>query len=722
MILKPLPPLYERDKQPSSNDKAVNGFSLRALERLLADGDGYMDWYNHTEIAFAYYDGDNITPDMAKRARDYGFKETRNKNLIARVVNTVLGQEEKSRRDPKLDPDDDEFAEVADVLNVKLKEAQRETNADMEIGTSYSNQVKGGLGWCGVARRADPFQYQYAVEDIPWKEMRWDRRAKRIDLSDGAWNCRQQWKDLGDVIAVYPEHEQTLRRCMTGIANWANDGPIDDEVQQSYQGEQRATTWFRTRRAEWMEGTRDRIRMYEVEYKVPAMVVVMRVGHRWIIVDKKNPAHIEAISRGLAPMKNVPTQQIRRSIFAGPIRLSDEPTNLKRFSKVPFFAFRKDIDGSPYGLIEGMMSPQDDYNDSSLRVRWMLQAQQLIMESDALDTAYNSIDDITRTMMRPDMVAILNPKRTNPANGLQFKNDFQLHRELFDRMKDSHSLVQDVPGIYNASMGNGQPGTSSGIAISSLVEQGMVSMGELNGNYAHARRGCYELLADLIAEDHCERDMVVRIGSGAARREVVLNTQDPKTGQPKNMVKDAPIKLGMGEVPSSPAYQIQQSQQVGEMIRALAGTPQAAVLIPGWVEQTAAFGPDRKRIAEDMRKVSGLPAVGDKAANEAMQQQAARQTAQQAEQNAERIQAEIQARQATARKAMAEAQTLEMLLQANAPIEKSIADVLKTKSDAFASIKRTRATEAQQLASDYTAEAGYDEDTMINEALAEAGA
>lgn len=660
MDMKPLPPVYEQDKQTTSNDRAKGGFPLRTLERILSDNDLHYNHRQKTEIAYAYYDGDNVTPEMESRAKAYGFTETRNKNLVSRVINTVLGQEEKSRRDPKLDADEDEFSDVADVLNVRLKEAQRETNADQEIGSSYASQVKGGLGWCGVYKRADPYQYQYAIEDIPWQEMDYDRRAKRIDLSDRAWDSRAQWKDLADVLAMYPEHKDDIKAAMNGsTATWANDDQIEDVVHQSGYGGTLNTSWFRTRRNEWMEGSRDRIRMYEVEYKVPAIVAVMRVAHRWICVDKSNPAHIEAISRGMVELKKVPTNQYRRAIFAGPIRLSDEPTKLNKFSRVPFVAFRRDMDKSTYGLIEGMISPQDDYNDASMRVRWILQATQLMMDSDAVDTNYNSIADITDNMMRSDMVAILNPGRQNRDKGLHFRNDFELKRELFDRQADSERLVQGVPGIFNASMGNGQPGTSSGIAISSLVEQGMVSMGELNGNYAYSRRMVFELLLDLIAEDHAERNMTVRIGSGAARREVVLNTQDQQTGRPMNMVKDAPIKLGLGEVPSSPAYQIQQSQQIGDMIRALAGTPQAAVLIPSWVEQTSAFGPDRKKIAEDMRKVAGLPAGGDKSGAEQFQAQQQKIQAQQAQMQAELAQISMQLQQAKVAETMARAKKTE---------------------------------------------------------------
>lgn len=645
------PPVHREDAQRKlAHDRARGGYSLSALERLLYDCDQQPMWRDRSDIACAYYDGDQLTNQQMHETRRKGI-EPRAMNLVGRVINGVLGQEAKSRRDPTLDPDDDEFADVADVLNVRLKEAQRETNSDMAISGSYASQVKAGLGWSHVYRQADPFQYQYVVEDVPRHEMWWDWRAKKVDLSDARWVCRMQWKDLDEVIAFFPEHEETLRQQVDGYAHWLPDGPIDEERVSVTMDNN--TRWFRTRRTEWMDGQRERIKLYEVEYKVPAIVVVMRVGHRQIIVDEANPMHVAAISRGLVKLQKVPTMQVRRSIFAGPVRLSDEPTNLKGFSYTPFFAFRRDADNTPYGLIEGMIPPQDDYNESSERVRWMLKAQQLIIDEDALATSYNTIVDIAETMNRPDMVAVLNKSRTN-KDAFNFRNDLGLQKELVERMEQSRSLVQDIPGVYSTQLGNAPAGVSSGIAINSLVEQGIVAMGELNDNYMLGRRQTFEKLLDLIAEDHLEKDLPAVIGTGANRRTVVLNTIDPQTGQAKNVVKDAPIKLGLGEAPSSPAYQMQMSQLMGNMISALAGTPHAAVLVPSWVEQTPMFGPGRKQIADDMRRMTGLPTAGDRQGAQAWQQQQQQQAAQQAALANRVAEVEIEGKEAETAKTLAE--------------------------------------------------------------------
>jgi hypothetical protein len=330
-----------------------------------------------------------------------------------------------------------------------------------------------------------------------------------------------------------------------------------------------------------------------------------------------------------------------------------------------------------------MISPQDDYNEASQRMRWMLKAQQLILDSDALDDDYNTVADITETMMRPDMVAVLNPNRANRGqNALTFRNDLALQKELFELMQDSKMLIQDVPGVYSSQLGNAPTGVTSGIAINSLVEQGIVAMGELNDNYTHARRLVYENLVDLIAEDHAQADLQVKIGSGQSRRVVVLNTIDQETGEPKNVVKDAPVKLGLGETPASPAYQMQTAQMVGNMISALAGTPHAAMLIPSWVETNSMFGPNRKQIADDMRRATGLPTAGDRQGAQQWQEQQQQAAAQQAA-------LASQAAQAQVFKATAEAE------EANAKVKKIGSETLKNLADIAAT---TAANEDEMIA------------------------
>jgi hypothetical protein len=440
---------------------------------------------------------------------------------------------------------------------------------------------------------------------------------------------------------------------------------------------------FQIRASTWVDSGRKRVRLYEVWYKVPAIGVVLRMGPtRTVLYDKANPLHQIAVARNLVKVEKVKTMQVRNAIFAGPYRLIDRPTNRRNFPYVPFFAFRDDIDGAPYGLIEGMISPQDEYNDRRLRIRWLLRARQILVDDDALSTKYNNIEDLADEAMRPDMVLVRNAARRN-ANGVEILSNLSLQKEQVDVMQDSRMLIQDVPGVNNPQMGASGGGVTANSAMQTLVEQGLITLGELNDNYRNSRRMVFENLLDLIVEDHCEAELRVMIGEGSARRVVVLNTYDEK-GLPVNWVKDAPVRVGLSDVPSSPAARAQQQVMLSEIIKSLGGQPQAvAVLVPPFLEASPLDSETRRQAVEDFRRVSGLPPGGDRAARQAADQMQAQEAQVQKALTMERAQAEVN--------------------ELKAKAEKLIADAQK----ALAEAERARA-QAQQT------------DSMVDEALAEA--
>lgn len=684
--MKPIKPPY--DGASTSIDHTKGGFSLFALEQLVRDCDGQPDWRPRADVAHAYYDFKQLSPEKQLRIRvDMGI-DPRQTNLIHGVINGVLGQEARARSDVTISADDEELADVSDVFSKAMKEAQRETNADMAVSNGYAGQVKGGLGWVEVSRTNDPLDYPYRVEDRHRNEIYYDWRATDLGLKSARWQVRVRWEDLDEAEALMPEHRVILRSAVNG---WNLAGIPDDlnNVLYSAYNNQRRTT---IRQDQWLDSTRRRIKFFEVWYRVPAEVVVMQIGPtRRIMFDPQNPLHQLAVSRGRVKLHKAVTRQIRMALFAGPHRLIDIGTTKRNFPYVPFFAFRDDQDRSPYGLIEGMISPQDEYNERRQMINWMLKARQIQVDSDALDTAYNSIADLADSAGRPDMTTVMNPNRKN-VNALKIGNDLQLQKEQVDVMQDAKQLIQDVPRVYGTQLGNAPAGVTSGIAINSLTEQGAVAMGELNDNYRFARRAVYEQLLDLIVEDHMEEELKVMVGTGSSRRVIVLNTWDKETGEPVNRVKDAPIKVGLAEVPNSPAFRMQEQQQLGTIIQALQGDPQAlAVLTPAYIE--ASSMPNRQQAADDLRRIKGIPTAGDRQAQQQNQQAQTQQAAQASQ---------LQTRGAAA-------------------------SVAKTEADAQKTLALARKEHAQadlitRQAQTLTAPQAANEDDLINQALQEAAA
>lgn len=611
-------------------DLAKGGFNLSHMEQLVSDCEDQPAWRERADVAAAYVDGKQLTELQEAALRAEGMSDVKPTNLIGRVVRGVLGQEARSRTDVRVEADEDEYNDLCDVFNVRMAEAKRETYADQAISNAYFGQVAPGIGWVEVARNSDVLDYPYRVMDVHRSEMWWDMRAKDILLRDARWVVRKRWQDLDELEAAMPQFKEIFQQVSNGWSGFAFDTTIDESnpLYAAYRNEDR---WGSLqRRMDWWDSARKRIKLYEVWYKVMAKAVCLYFSptHR-VLFDPNNMSHVQAVNSGKVPIRQGLTRQVRMALYAGPHRLLDYGTKRRNFPYVPFIAYRDDEDNSPYGIVEGMIAPQDEYNARRIRINWLLRARQIIMDGDALDTKANTLAQVVQTVNRPDMTVILNENRKNKnANAFRVESNLALQREQVDVMQDAKQNIQDVPGVYGSQLGQAASGVTSGIANSLLIEQGTVAMGEINDNYRHARRMVYENLMDLMVEDHSTANMPVKIGRGSARRVVVLNEWDPQANEILNNTADAPLRVGLGEVPSTPAFRIQQQQQVAGIIEALAKvSPQAAaVMVPSFVESTDL--PDRTERADDMRRVLGIPTAGDrKAAEQQQEQQAAEQAA-----------------------------------------------------------------------------------------------
>ena len=588
----------DRDLAPSNGS-----MPLHELEQLVMDGQHQPEWRLRADMTAAYIDGKQIAPGKRADMEETG-QPISVTNLMQRTVNGALGQEAKSRLDWKCTSDNDAFKDVAEIQNERLHEAQRETYSDMAISDAYKSQIGPGIGWVEVSRNPDPLEYRYRVEEVHRNEMWWDWRARRRDLADASWLRRDRWVDRDEAITWFPQHAQELKFI-------CHNGPITDALKLQFAQADTFDRLYETRQTfnvlmeEWLDSARQRVRFYEVWYKRPKIVTALLLpGGERLVFDKLNPMHHELITRGLAQPVKAPSFVIRQAMFAGPYRLLDRETKLRRYPYIPFWCYRDDADRSPYGLGEGMMGPQDEYNERRSKLLWLLKARQVFADSDALDEKFNSLHDLALEALRPDAVFVLNPTRKGQT-GVKIQENGQLAKEQVEVMNDAKQLIQDVPGIYSTMLGNAPAGVTSGLAINSLVEQSLVSLGEVNDNYRYARRMVGEALHNLITEDLGAKDLKLRVGSGRKARQVVLNTVNEE-GLPINQVKDAPVKVGLQDVPSTPAYRMQQQQTISQALQAVGASPAASALLTSMLIETSDL-PDKERHAEWLRRTSGIP-------------------------------------------------------------------------------------------------------------------
>jgi hypothetical protein len=587
------------------------------VEMFLREIKHQPHWRREADRAADYYDGNQLSPETVEKLKDRG-QPPLITNIIKPTIDTVLGMEAKARTDWRVRPEDDEECDddLAEALTVKLKHAEIESRADRAVSDAYAAQIKAGLGWVEVAREHDPFKCPYRVRYVHRREIFWDWRSEQPDLSDSRYLIRRRWLELEHAIALMPQYAGLFRMTTGG---WAGFDPLleqDSRLVQSWEIERDT----RIAAVDWRDIQRMRICLYEIWYRKWVRGYVMTLPNGTTMeADFNNPRHNEAIVSGIAQIKEATFQKVRLAWYTGPHFLYDVPSPYKhnQFPYVPFFGHREDLTNVPYGLVRTMVSPQDEVNARKSKMLWALNSRRVITDSDAvLDHAKAS-----QEVARPDAYVIMNANR-KPTSQFRVEPGGELATQQFQVMQEAKQEIAEASGIHKSMQGQ-QSGASSGLAINSLIEQGVNTLAEINDNYAYARRIVGEMLFEMVKQNLMQGPNKVTIGEGKGKKVIPLNMPavDQETGQPTivNNVTKVKAKIVLDDVPSTPTYRMQQLQMMTEITKSL--PPQLQAQVVDFVIEATDM-PKRHMLADRIRAAVGI--------QDPEQQQAAMQAQQQA--------------------------------------------------------------------------------------------
>ena len=586
-----------------SVDSAENpGLTIDKLDKFLYEIRLQPMWRRDADVSVEYYDGNQLDHATLDDMQRLGMAPLI-RNLIRPTIDVALGMEAKTRSDWRVQADQEKDQDVAEAMSVKLKEAERESRADRACSDAYAQQLKAGIGWVEVSREMDPFRYPYRVSAVSRREVFWDWRAKEPDLMDARYLVRRRWQDVDVLELMFPDDAEMIRFIGWSKANW--DTPLTDFPAVN------GRTWLFERdvtipESDWRDSTRKRLCLYEVWYRVYVRGFVVRTPDgRTVEVDLQNERHAQAIAAGVIEPIPAIFSKMRLSWWIGPHRIADMPSPYKHnnFPYVPFWGYREDLTGIPYGLIRSMRSPQDEVNARLSKMMWLLSAKRVTTDSDQVD----DIDELRREVARPDAMIVLSARRNK--NGMfKVESDFQLTLQQFEVMKDATEAIQKSAGVYQAMLGEKQPGgANSGVAINSLVEQGTTTLAEVNDNYRFGRRMVGQMLSELIVEDLGSQPAVVNVDEkfGVKKRQIKLNDPTVSNGVQmlNNDVQRAMVKVALEDVPSTPTYRAQQLMMLTEMTKAM--PPQIQAFIVPFILESSEM-PHRREVADQVRKALGI--------------------------------------------------------------------------------------------------------------------
>lgn len=641
----------ETNTMATKNDNgATPRFSQRQLQALCSDIDSQPKWRDAANKACAYYDGDQLPPEVLQVLKDRGQPMTIH-NLIAPTVDGVLGMEAKTRTDLLVisDDPDDETEKLAEAINAEFADACRLGNMNKARSDAYAEQIKAGLSWVEVRRNSDPFGPEFKVSTVSRNEVFWDWLSREADLSDCRWLMRRRWMDTDEAKATFPGMAQVIDYAIDDWRGFVDTTVTEGQPSPLMSAWEEYQSWDRQQN-EWLQRERRRVLLQVVYYRTFDRLPVMALSSgRVVAFDKNNLMHAVAVASGRVQVRVGRVSRIREAWFVGPHFIVDRPCSAPQgmFPLVPFWGYRKDKTGEPYGLISRAIPAQDEVNFRRIKLTWLLQAKRVIMDEDATQLSDN---ELMEQIERPDGIIKLNPARKNQksvADVFRVEQDFQVASQQFQVMQESEKLIQDTMGVYSAFLGQ-DSNASSGVAISNLVEQGATTLAEINDNYQFACQQVGRLLLAYLLDDLKKRRnhaVVINRDDRQRRQTIVLNAEGDN-GELTNDISRLNTHIALAPVQQTPAFKAQLAQRMSEVIQGLPPQVQAVVL-DLWVNLLDV--PQKQEFVERIRAALGTPKSPDEMTLE--EQEAAAQ-----QQALEQQQAELQMREMTGRVAKLEAE------------------------------------------------------------------
>jgi hypothetical protein len=571
--------------QAISEDDSL-AMTVREYREILREVEEQPVWRAVADKEMDYADGNQLDTDLLRKQRELGLPPAI-EDLIGPALLSIQGYEATIRTDWRVTPNGEaDGQDVADALNFKLNQAERHSKADRACSAAFRPQIGCGLGWVEVSKESDPFRYPYRCSPIHRNEIHWDMAGgPAAEPLDWRWLRRTKWLAPERVALSFPDHKEQIIACgRHGSMWWADeslslDGGASTGLQSGW-AEGRAWT---TNESHWFNTATRELCLSELWYRrwVSALVLKMRDG-RVVEYDKGNSAHDLALSTGAGKAERATLARVRRSYWLGPYMLHDGPTPYthQHFPYVPFFGFREDATGVPYGYVRSMKYPQDSINSGQSKLRWGMSVVRIERTKGAVDM---TDAQLRRQVARPDADIVLNAAHMQQAGArFEVKRDYQLTEQHYQMLNDNRMSIERVSSVTAGFTGR-QGTAKSGIQEQTQVEQTNQSLGVMMDNFRSGRTMMGELLMAMIVDDIGKDQAAVVIEGDAItpERTVVLNAPEvDEMGQPylSNNLQRTRLKVALEDVPSTNSYRGQQLNAMSEAIKSLPAQYQAAAM------------------------------------------------------------------------------------------------------------------------------------------------
>ncbi len=526
---------------PATAPRAPEPEDNRDLLRKLTDW-----WYDardrhaanrrEQDLDSAFYDHEQWT------AEEIAALQSRNQaplvfNKIKIAVDWLIGTERRSRLDWSIKPRGPADTETAKAKQAFIKYLDDVNNAGWERSQAFADACKVGIGWTDEAVTVDPDEAPVLCEYESWRNVWLDPHSRSLTLKDARYIHRRRTVDLEFALAMFPQHQAVLQQAANAegrVGFDLDDELADEDVPQLWL---RADDWGRTRLSRnWagigQYGLRQRVTLIETQYRKPVAAKRITKGqHKGQWFDPHNPEMVQLHEQGAISLSDIVRQKTCFAIWVptAVLKGGELPYRHDRFTLTPYWGFRRDRDGMPYGVIRGVRDAQSDYNKRMSKAQFHLAANQVIADEDAID----DWDELAQQAAKPDGIIKLRGARVG-AGGKRFEimRGEALAASQTNLAEIAAAHIHDGTGVNREQLGR-DTNAVSGRAIQAKQNEGALTTAELFDNYRLGFKLSGQKVLSL-AEQYVTGPMQFRVTEDTASLQFMeINTPrlDEETGQ-----------------------------------------------------------------------------------------------------------------------------------------------------------------------------------------------
>lgn len=606
-------------------------------------------------IDVAFYDGDQFTDD---ELQEY---EARNQtprvfNEIKPTVDWLLGGERRVRTDWAILPRTEDDSEASIRKSKLAKYIDDINNARWHRSEAYSDMTKNGEGWIAIEYLPNQDgEFQIMLQHEHWRYMLADSKSRRRDMTDMQYLWRVKVIDLNTLINHFPDKKSELIN-LSDDMSVLEDELLDEalvSVDPSDKNRQiRTGSLSFTQSA----GDRDGVKVWEMWYKQSEKVKLLRGEGSFNNqpYDEKNQDHQVLTQHYGFQVAEVTRQQMYCAMYTDDTVLyrQKSPYKHNRFPFVRRYAYLKDREGTPYGVIRSVRDPQSDLNIRRNKALHMLSSVRVLMEKGAVEDKNALAEEIARW---DAIIEYEFGKKLEIQEGSDRAN-----QQLNVGEQDS-AYIRQISGVTGENRGMDTNATS-GIAIQARQEQGTVISTVLTDMHSLGRKLEGELVLSLI-EQFYDKPFQFRITADNLKDKVEFAKINDEA-EPETNITKTQSDFVVAERDYRTTMRQALSEQMLSSAGAIAqhtGNPQLAVaMLTSAIELQDL--PDKDRLIDGLRKASGMPPMNETEEDRQKREQQ-EQEAQQKQQQQQQLTLELEMKERTAKIAELEARAAKIMLE-----------------------------------------------------------